>query len=72
MGNEFRCHALRRIDYYNQQKERSILSPFLFWRRLTSVQQHQALEHIKTTADRCQPSKRNALYDRSVKTIIYG
>jgi hypothetical protein len=30
MGNEFRCHALRRIDYYNRQKERSILSPFMF------------------------------------------
>jgi hypothetical protein len=44
----------------------------MFWRTLTSVQQQGALDHIKTTADRCQPSKRNAGTDLFESTASHG
>lgn len=59
MANEFRCYALRRIDYYNRQKERSIISiPFL-WRWITKAHKKDANEHFETTAERCRPEKRS-------------
>ena len=60
MGNEFRCYALRRIDYYNRQKRQSILSPYLIWGRLTHAARTAANEHFDQTAIRCAPDKRAA------------
>ena len=42
MENEFRCHAHRRIDYYNGQKERAIFSIAYVWRRLTDAAKTEA------------------------------
>jgi hypothetical protein len=53
MENEFRCHAHRRIDYYNSQKERAIFSIAYVWRRLTDAAKTEALKHFEDTASRC-------------------
>jgi hypothetical protein len=53
MANEFRCHALRRIDFYKRQREKSILSPRLVLDRLINTRKRDAEEHFTTTAQRC-------------------
>jgi hypothetical protein len=56
MANEFRCYALRRIDFYKRQREKSILSPRLLLDRMVKTKQSDALEHFTTTATRCSPT----------------
>jgi hypothetical protein len=58
MANEFRCYALRRIDYYNRQKERSILSPVSLWKWLANSQKQEALVHFNETAEQCNRENR--------------
>jgi hypothetical protein len=53
MANEFRCYALRRIDFYKRQREKSILSPRLVLDRLVNTRKSDAEEHFTTTAARC-------------------
>jgi hypothetical protein len=53
MENEFRCHAHRRIDYYNSQKELAIFSITYVWRWLTDATKTGALKYFEDTASRC-------------------
>jgi hypothetical protein len=54
MANVFRCYALQRIEYYNHQKELSILSIRSVWRSLTDAQKADAEEYLKETTNSCQ------------------
>jgi hypothetical protein len=51
--NVFRCYALQRIDYYNAQKELSILSGAYAWRWYTDAYKAAAEQHFKHTARSC-------------------
>jgi len=65
MSNEFRCYALRRIDYYKRQKEKSILSPRFMMNRLINAQKAEAREHFESTVSRCSPARRLAAFEPS-------
>ncbi|HWX31967.1 MAG TPA: hypothetical protein VNZ53_31605 [Steroidobacteraceae bacterium] len=54
--NVFRCYARQRIEYYNRQKELSILSIRSIWRGLTDAQKGDAEEHLKENASSCAES----------------
>jgi hypothetical protein len=60
MANEFRCYALRRIDYFNRQKELSIISVKLLWRWANHAKKEDAFQHFEETASRCSPERRPA------------
>jgi hypothetical protein len=51
--NVFRCYALQRIDYYNSQKELSILSVSYAWRWFTDATKAAAEDHFKDIAKSC-------------------
>lgn len=52
-ANTFRCHALRRIEHYRNQKELSILSLSYAWRWLTDSFQEEATAHFEDVARNC-------------------
>lgn len=58
MGNELRCYALHRVDYYNGFKERSIISPWSVWNKLMNEQKTDAYRHFEDAAKNCDPEKR--------------
>ncbi len=58
MGNEFRCYALHRVDYYNSLKERSIISPWSVGNKLMNEQKADADRHFEDAAKNCDPEKR--------------
>jgi hypothetical protein len=58
MGNELRCYALQRVEYYNGLKERSIISPWSLWAKLMNEQKANALRHLEDAAKYCDPAKR--------------
>lgn len=58
MGNELRCYALHRIDYYNSLRQRSIISPWSVWNWLTNEQKADADRHFEDGAKNCDPAKR--------------
>jgi hypothetical protein len=58
MGNEFRCYALHRVDYYNSLKERSIISPWFLGNKLMNEQKADADRHFEDAAKDCDPEKR--------------
>ncbi len=52
-GNQFRCYAQRRVDYYRRQQKWAILSHETLWRRLFRTQQYDAERHFDVTVTRC-------------------
>jgi hypothetical protein len=58
MATQLHCYALHRVDYYNNMKEQSIISPFSIWRWLTDGQKEDAQKHFKETAILCDPETR--------------
>ncbi len=60
MGNEFRCYALHRVDYYGGLKEQSIISPSSVWNRFTDGERVGAERHFDEAANHCDPQKRRA------------
>jgi len=58
MGNELRCYALHRVDYYNSLKERSIISPWSIWNKVMNEQKADADRHFEDAAKNCDPEKR--------------
>jgi hypothetical protein len=53
MANEFRCHALLRIEYYNSRKSEAIVSPLSVIRWLNNTQVQSATNHFAATERRC-------------------
>jgi hypothetical protein len=53
LANQFRRYALRRIEYFNHQKEVVIVSPATVVRWLTNEQQRSAKDHLVKTKQRC-------------------
>jgi hypothetical protein len=53
MGNEFRCYALLRIDYFNSRKSEAIISPSSVWRWMNGEQTRSAVNHLKNADERC-------------------
>ncbi len=51
--NGFRCYALRRLDYYNREKQLSIF--FVAWSPFTQTEMMRAREHLKDIDNRCDP-----------------
>jgi hypothetical protein len=64
MANEFRCYALRRIDFYKRQKEKSIVNLRRVIERLVNIQKmdekSEATAHFSVTAERCAQTLRVA------------
>lgn len=60
MGNEFRCYAQRRVDFYRRQKERSLISPGLVWRQMFRTERQRVERHFANTETRCSPTERAA------------
>ena len=58
MGNELRCYALHRVDYYNSLKERSIISPWSVGNNPMNEQRADAYRHFDDAARNCDPEKR--------------
>lgn len=58
MANELRCYALQRVDYYNNLKEQSIISPYTVWKKLVHAEKRSALKHFEETTRRCNPQNR--------------
>jgi hypothetical protein len=58
MTNEFRCYGLRRIDYYNGQKEGAILNLLSVLKRIMRGRKQEALDHFQKTAIQCSPENR--------------
>jgi len=58
MGNELRCYALERVDYFIRQKEDSIFSLFTIWKWMKDGYKEEALKHFRQTKNRCSPQNR--------------
>jgi hypothetical protein len=58
MGNEFRCYALRRVEYYRQQKEHAIFGPRMLLHRLRMTQSDEATRHFRQTERECRADNR--------------
>jgi hypothetical protein len=61
MATQLRCYALHRVDYYNNLKEQSIISPYLVWKWLTNGWKKDAQKHFRDTAMLCDPERRDLL-----------
>jgi len=67
MGNELRCYALHRVDYYNSLKAKAIISPGSIWTRLFGGQKERAEEQFEKAAAYCDSElKRAAARARTV------
>jgi hypothetical protein len=60
MGNEFRCYAHQRIDYYERQKQLAIVSPTFVARKLTDAAKAEAQRHFEDASSRCDARKPSA------------
>ncbi|MEZ5889052.1 MAG: hypothetical protein R3D52_01615 [Xanthobacteraceae bacterium] len=72
MGNELRCYALRRVDYYNSLKERSIISPWSVWNWLWNEQKNDATRHFEHAAEYCDPEKRRVARAAAAAKTVAG
>jgi hypothetical protein len=65
MGNEFRCYAHQRMDYYDSQRQLAIVSPSFVVRRLTDATKAGALKHFEDASNRCDAQKTSVSNERS-------
>jgi hypothetical protein len=74
MGNELRCYALHRVDYYNSLKVRSIISPWSALNNVMNEQKADADRHFEDAAKDCDPEKRReaARAAAAAKTVASG
>jgi hypothetical protein len=54
MANTFRCYALQRIQFYNLEKQFSIISVNTAIERLRNSSKQRAVEHLNTVDERCK------------------
>jgi hypothetical protein len=54
MANDFRCYALRRIQFYNAEKEFTIINLRSIVERFANPWKKRATDHLSEDADKCE------------------